>query len=43
MKDRFGPLPPTVDNLLNYGIIKYLAQKMRINSIDRIGKKVTLW
>jgi len=28
MKDRFGPLPPTVDNLLNYGIIKYLAQKV---------------
>ncbi len=42
MKDRFGPLPPTVDNLLNYGIIKYLAQKMKINSIDRIGKKIIL-
>ena len=42
IKDRFGPLPPVVTNLLNYGIIKYLAERMRINSIDRLGQKIIL-
>lgn len=36
--DRYGPLPSSVKNLLRYGIIKYLAQKIEINSIDRMGK-----
>lgn len=40
IKDRFGPLPSSVKNLLCYGIIKYLAHKNRIHSIDRIGRKV---
>lgn len=40
MKDRFGPLPSSVKNLLGYGIIKHLAQKIKVNSIDRIGRKV---
>lgn len=40
MEDRFGPLPSTVRHLLHYGLVKYLAQKIKINSIDRIGKKV---
>jgi transcription-repair coupling factor (superfamily II helicase) len=40
IKDRFGPLPLPVQNLLQYGIIKILAQKIRIKSIDRVGQKV---
>ena len=40
IKDRFGPLPPSIENLLRYGIVKYLAQEMKISSIDRIGKKL---
>lgn len=39
-EDRFGPLPPTVRNLLRYGIIKYLAQTIKVQTIDRIGKKI---
>jgi transcription-repair coupling factor (superfamily II helicase) len=42
IKDRFGPLPPSVENLLGYGTAKYLAQEMGISSIDRIGKKLIL-
>ncbi len=40
MEDRFGPLPSSLCNLLRYGIIKYLAQKIRIHAIDRVGKKI---
>ncbi len=40
MKDRFGPLSSSVKNLLRYGIIKYLAQKIKINSVDRLGGKI---
>ena len=42
IEDRFGPLPPSVKNLLCYGTAKYLAQEMRISSIDRIGKKLIM-
>jgi len=40
MKDRFGPISSSVKNLLRYGIIKYLAQKIKINSVDRLGGKI---
>ena len=40
IEDRFGPLPPTVENLLRYGIVKYLAQEIGTQSIDRIGEKI---
>jgi len=33
--DRYGQLPPTVDNLLFLGKIKLLAQKLRIHSIKQ--------
>ncbi len=40
IKDRYGPLPPPVRNLLRYGMIKHLAQTLKINSIDRIGRRI---
>ena len=40
--DRFGPLPLSIENLLRYGIIKYLAQKIGAQSIDRVRKKIIL-
>jgi len=40
IKDRYGLLPSSVENLLRYGIIKHLAQKLKINAIDRIGEKI---
>jgi transcription-repair coupling factor (superfamily II helicase) len=42
IQDRFGPLPLGVNNLLRYGLIKFLAQKSRIKTIDRIGQKLVL-
>jgi transcription-repair coupling factor (superfamily II helicase) len=38
--DRFGPLPQPVKNLVRYGVIKFLAQKIRIKTIDRVGQKI---
>jgi len=38
--DRFGPLPLGVRNLLDYGQIKFLAQKLKIKAIDRVGHKI---
>lgn len=40
IKDRYGPLPHGVRNLLRYGNIKHLAQRLEIESIDRLGRKI---
>jgi len=42
VRDRFGPLPGSVENLLRYGVVKYLAQKIRLHSIDRLGRRLIL-
>ena len=42
MCDRFGPPPPSVNNLLRYGVIKHLAQKLRVRSLDRVGMKLVM-
>lgn len=40
--DRYGPLPPSVLNLADYGRIRVLADRLGIESIDREGKTVVL-
>ena len=42
IRDRFGVLPASVENLLRYGEIKLLAEKIRIRSIDRVGSRLVL-
>jgi len=42
VRDRFGPLPGSVDSLLRYGAVKHLAQKIKIKAIDRIGSRLIL-
>ncbi|MFZ2052753.1 MAG: transcription-repair coupling factor [Candidatus Aminicenantales bacterium] len=42
VRDRFGPLPGSVENLLRYGAIKHLAQKIKIRAIDRVGSRLIL-
>jgi transcription-repair coupling factor (superfamily II helicase) len=39
-RDRFGPLPDPVENLLRYGALKHLAKRLRIRSIDRSEHRV---
>jgi transcription-repair coupling factor (superfamily II helicase) len=40
ISDRFGPPPPGVRHLLDYGRIKFLAQKLLVLSVDRLETKV---
>jgi len=42
MMDRYGRLPPSVENLLRYGVVKYLAQQIMVQTIDRIGRKIVI-
>lgn len=42
IKDRFGPLPPSVQNLLRYGIIKFLCQRNRVKTLVRVGQKIVI-
>lgn len=40
--DRYGPLPDEVESLLEYGKIKYFAEKASIESLDRSGSKLVI-
>ncbi len=42
LEDRFGPPPPAVNNLLDYALLKGLAEKLLVASIDRRGDQVAL-
>jgi transcription-repair coupling factor (superfamily II helicase) len=40
--DRYGPLPPSVLNLADYGRIRVMADRLGIEAIDREGRIVVL-
>ena len=40
LEDRFGPPPPAVANLLDYAVLKALAEKLLVASVDRRGDQV---
>jgi transcription-repair coupling factor (superfamily II helicase) len=40
VRDRFGPVPETIESLLRYGTIKHLARKLGIGTIDRNDGRV---
>jgi transcription-repair coupling factor (superfamily II helicase) len=42
LEDRFGPPPTSVDNLLEYAVLKSMSERLRISSIERQGSKVAL-
>lgn len=42
IEDRYGLLPRSVRNLLRYGTIKFLAQRIKVRSIDRVGKRIVI-
>ena len=42
MRDRYGPLPPSVLNLADYGRIRVMADRLGIESIDHQGHVVVL-
>jgi transcription-repair coupling factor (superfamily II helicase) len=42
VRDRYGPLPGSVESLLRYGAVKHLAQKIKIRAIDRLGSRLII-
>ena len=42
LKDRFGPLPPAVENLLEYSVLKALCEKMLVSSVERSGDRLAI-
>jgi transcription-repair coupling factor (superfamily II helicase) len=40
LTDRFGPIPPSVSNLLDYALLKSAAEKLLIQSIERKAGEV---
>ncbi|RFT16175.1 MAG: Transcription-repair coupling factor [Candidatus Saccharicenans subterraneus] len=40
IQDRFGPLPPGVENLFLYAQIKYYAGRIKLKSLDRNGQRL---
>jgi transcription-repair coupling factor (superfamily II helicase) len=42
LEDRFGPPPLAVANLLEYALLKALAEKLLVASIDRRGDQIAL-
>jgi transcription-repair coupling factor (superfamily II helicase) len=42
LTDRFGPPPPAVENLLDYAVLKALAEKLLVASVDRRGDQISI-
>ena len=42
LEDRFGPPPSAVNNLLDYALLKALAEKLLVASIDRRGDQIAV-
>ena len=42
LTDRFGALPPAVENLLDYAVLKSLCERLQISSVERHGHEVAL-
>jgi transcription-repair coupling factor (superfamily II helicase) len=42
LEDRFGPLPPAVLHLLDYAVLKALAEQLAVASLDRRGDQIAI-
>jgi transcription-repair coupling factor (superfamily II helicase) len=40
VRDRYGPLPPSILNLADYGRIRVMADRLGVESIDREGDRI---
>ncbi len=40
MIDRFGPIPPSVTNLLDYALLKSAAEQLLVQQIERKGEEI---
>jgi transcription-repair coupling factor (superfamily II helicase) len=42
LEDRFGPLPSSVGNLLEYAALKSICERLRISMVERQGNRVAI-
>jgi transcription-repair coupling factor (superfamily II helicase) len=42
LEDRFGALPSTVDNLLEYAVLKSMCERLRISAVERQGSRIAI-
>ncbi len=42
LEDRFGPPPPSVENLLEYAALKSICERLRISAVERQGTRIAL-
>jgi transcription-repair coupling factor (superfamily II helicase) len=42
LEDRFGVPPSSVDNLLEYAILKSIAERLRISAVERQGSRIAI-
>src|SRR5262249_48974149 len=40
--DRFGQLPISVENLLDYAVLKSMCERLRISAVERQGNRVAI-
>ena len=42
LEDRFGSLPKSVENLLEFAVLKSMSERLRIASVERQGTKIAM-
>ena len=42
LTDRFGALPATVENLLEYAVLKSMCERLRISAVERQGNRIAI-
>jgi len=42
LEDRFGPPPASVENLLEYAVLKSLCERLRISAVERQGTRIAI-
>ena len=42
LEDRFGPVPASVENLLEYAVLKSMCERVRISAVERQGSRVAI-
>jgi transcription-repair coupling factor (superfamily II helicase) len=42
LEDRFGALPLSVDNLLEYAVLKSMCERLRISTVERQGSRIAI-
>jgi transcription-repair coupling factor (superfamily II helicase) len=42
LADRFGPVPASVENLLDYAVLKSMCERLRISAVERQGSRIAV-